>query len=233
VNNQHRYDSANYQEVNNKPQNIPTIVNGYVSVSKDKKVFSFNNSKELYSKLQNSKNNLSKSSKHKILLLGNSHLKGCSENVKIHVNDKFQVCGYIKPGAGVKGILEQPPKDIDNLLTKDFIVLCCGSNDVGKIKLSTVFNDLINFIKRVTHTNVIVLTVPHRHDLKGSHSTINNEIITFNIKLLKLSKLFPHLSVIEINETRNLYTNHGLHMNHQGKEIKKKEAIPVTGREGP
>jgi hypothetical protein len=104
VNNRHRYDSANYQEVNTKPQNIPTIVNGYVSVSKDKKVFSFNNSKELYSKLLNSKNSLSKSSEHKVLLIGDSHLKGCSENMKIHVNDKFQVCGYIKPAAGVKGI---------------------------------------------------------------------------------------------------------------------------------
>jgi hypothetical protein len=106
VNNQHRYGSANYQEVttkvNTKPQSIPTIVNGYVSVSKDKKVSSFNNSKELYSKLLNSKTSLSISSEHKILLIGDSHLKGCSENVKIRVNDKFQVCGYIKPGAGVK-----------------------------------------------------------------------------------------------------------------------------------
>jgi hypothetical protein len=65
VNNQHRYDLANYQEVNTKPQNIPTIVNGYVSVTKDKKVFSFNNSKEPYAKLLNSKNSLSKSSEIK------------------------------------------------------------------------------------------------------------------------------------------------------------------------
>jgi lysophospholipase L1-like esterase len=139
--------------------------------------------------------------------------------MKIHVNDMFQVCGYIKPGAGVKGILQQPSKDIDNFLAKDFIVLCCGSNDIGKIKLRTVFNDLINVIKRVTDTNVIVLTVPYRQDLKASHSTLNDEIITFNRKLLKLSKLFPHLSVFEINEMRHLYTNHGLHMNHLGKEI--------------
>jgi hypothetical protein len=219
VNNQHRYDSANYQEVSTKPQNIPTIVNGYVPVSKDKKMFSFNNSKELYAKLLNSKNILSKSSEYKIPLIGDSHLKGCSENMKIHVNDKFQVCGYIKPGAGVKGILEQPLKDVDNLLAKDVIVLCCGSNDIGKIKLRTFFNGLINFIKRVTHTNVIVLTVPYRHDLKASHSTLNDEIITFNRKLLKLSKLFPHLSVCEINEMRHLYTNHGLHMNYLGKEL--------------
>jgi hypothetical protein len=153
VNNRHRYESANYQELNTKPQNIPNIVNGYVSLSKDKKVFSFNNSKELYAKLLNGKNSLSKSSEHKILLIGDSRLKGCSENMKIHVNGKFKVCGYIKPGAGVKEILERPSKDIDNLLAKDFIVLCCGSNDIGKIKLRTVLRTvLISIFTNPQHT---------------------------------------------------------------------------------
>jgi hypothetical protein len=135
------------------------------------------------------------------------------------VNNKFQVCGYIKHGAGVKGILEQPSKDINNLSTKDFIVLCCGSNDVGKVKLRTLFNDLIDFIKRVTHTNVIVLTVPIKYDLKDSHPTLNDEIINFNRKLMEFGKLFPQLSVVEISVGRHLYNNHGIHMNHLGKEM--------------
>jgi hypothetical protein len=202
---------VNYHDVNTKPQNIPTIVNGYVTVPKDRKVSSYNNSKELYTTLLNSKNNLSVSSEHKVLSIGDSHLKGCSENIQIHVNNTFQVCGHIKSGAGVKGILEQPSKDIDNLSTKDFIVLCCGSNNVGKVKLRTLFNDLIDLIKRVTHTNVIVLTVPIRYDLKESHPTLNDEIINFNMKLMEFGKLFPQLSVLEISEGRHLYTNHGLH----------------------
>jgi hypothetical protein len=127
MNNQHKSDSVNYHDVNTKHQNIPTTVNGYVTVPKDRKVSSYNNSKELYTKLLNSKNNLSISSEHKVLLIGDSHLKGCSESIKIHANNKFQVCGYSKPGAGVKGISEQPSNDINNLSTKDFIVLCCGS----------------------------------------------------------------------------------------------------------
>jgi hypothetical protein len=76
------------------------------------------------------------------MLIGDSHLKCCSENIKLQLNDKFQVRGVIKPGAGIQGILEQPTKDVDNL-ANDFIVLCCGSNDIGRIKLSMVLMNLI------------------------------------------------------------------------------------------
>jgi hypothetical protein len=77
------------------------------------------------------------------LLIGDSHLKGCSENIKLQLNDKFQVSGVIKPEAGIKGILEQPTKDVDNLSANDFIILCCGFNDIGRIELSMAFNELL------------------------------------------------------------------------------------------
>ncbi|PNF28933.1 hypothetical protein B7P43_G17744 [Cryptotermes secundus] len=117
--------------------------------------------------------------------------------MKHYLNDQFQVSGYIKPGAGTKIILEQATKDVDNLLDKYFII-CCGSNDIGRVKLSTVFNDFIEFIKTVTDTNVILLTVPYRLDLKRPNITLD-KITNFNRKLLKLKKLFPHLSLMEIN----------------------------------
>jgi phosphodiesterase/alkaline phosphatase D-like protein len=87
-----------------------------------------------------------------------------------------------------------------------------GHNDVGKVKLRTLLNDLIDFIKRVTHTNVIVLTVDIRYDLKDSHPTLNDEIINFNRKSMDFVKLFPQLSVLEISEGKRLYTNHGLYI---------------------
>jgi hypothetical protein len=120
-------------------KNIPSIVNGCVFPSKNEEIFPYYNFIiELYVKLLNSKNSSSKSSKHKILLIGDSHLRGYSENMKLNLNDQFQVPGYIKPVAGTKTIVEQVTKDIDNLLAKDFIILCCGSNNIGRIKLSMV-----------------------------------------------------------------------------------------------
>jgi hypothetical protein len=102
---------------------------------------------------------------------------------------------------------------------KNVLYFVVGSNDIGRVKLSVVFNDIIGFIKRVTHTNVIPLAVPYRHDLKGVDITINEEITNFNRKLHKLIKLFPHLSVMEVDVNRHLYTEHGLYLNGPRKEV--------------
>jgi hypothetical protein len=157
VNNQYRHKPVNAQEDNTKPKNIPTVINGCVFPSKNGEIFPYYDFiSELFVKLVNSKSTSSESSKHNILLIGDSHLRGYSENINLHLNDQFQVTGYIKPGADTKTILEQVTKDIENLLAKDFIILCCGSNDIGRIKLSMVYHNVINFIKRVSHTKVIL-----------------------------------------------------------------------------
>jgi hypothetical protein len=108
--------------------------------------------------------------------------------------------------------LEQITNGVDNLLPSDFIILSSGSNDVGKAKLCEVFSE------RVTHTKVILLTIPVRHDLKGTNSNINKEIIKFN-RLSKLSKLFSHLSVLEMEVNRYYYTKHGFHLNGSGQKM--------------
>jgi hypothetical protein len=150
--------------------------------------------------------------------MGDSHLRGYSENIK-YLNDPFQVSGFIKPGAETKTILKQTTVEVDNLLISDIIILSCGSNDTGRAKLSEVLIDIIGFIKKVTHTKVILLTVPIRHDLKGANTSINEEITKFNRKLCKLEKLFSHLSVFVIEENRQFYTKYGLHLNGLGKKI--------------
>jgi len=49
-------------------------------------------------------------------------------------------------------------------------------------------------------------------------SCINSAVTTFNRKLKKLIKAHHHASLLEIVTNRKLYTNHGLHLNGQGKE---------------
>jgi hypothetical protein len=181
--------------------------------------FFYNYAKELCAKLINTKNSSSKSSNHKILLIGDSHLRGYSEMMKHHLNNQFQVSGFIKSGADAKTILNHITKEVNNLTANDYIILCCGSNNIGKVKLNMVLNDFIELIKRVTRSNVILLTIPYRHDLKYFNTSLNNEIIIFNKKLLKLKKLFSHLTVIELNANRHLCTKHGVHLNSVGKEI--------------
>jgi len=49
-------------------------------------------------------------------------------------------------------------------------------------------------------------------------SCINSAVITFDRKLKKLIKAHHHASLLERVTNRDLYTNHGLHLNGQGKE---------------
>ena len=73
-------------------------------------------------------------------------------------------------------------------------------------------------MKANCHTNIVLVTVPHRYDL-SDWSCVNNEVKSFNRKLLKLMKPFQHVRVITVDLKREYFTRHGLHMNKVGKEI--------------
>jgi hypothetical protein len=70
----------------------------------------------------------------------------------------------------------------------DAIVFCGGANDVGMNNAKMALLHITNFIKENSHTNIILLSVPHRHDLMES-SCVNNEIRSFNRKLMKYVKI--------------------------------------------
>ena len=62
------------------------------------------------------------------------------------------------------------------------------------------------------------MNLPYRYDLPNL-TTVNKVITNLNRKLQKLVKAFPHTIFLETNNTRTLFTNHGLHMNKLGKQI--------------
>ena len=78
-------------------------------------------------------------------------------------------------------------------------------------------NQLVNFIQSNSHTNILLMCVPPRHDLP-EWSCVNNETKAFNRKLVKIMKPFSHVSMVTVDTDRK-FTRHGLHMNNLGKEI--------------
>ena len=62
------------------------------------------------------------------------------------------------------------------------------------------------------------MNVPLRYDVPNSLS-VNRTISDLNRKLQKLVKVFPHASFLETDNNRNLFTNHGLHLNKLGKQL--------------
>ena len=97
-------------------------------------------------------------------------------------------------------------------------MICSGSNDYELNEFSSTFQNVTNFIKTNNHTNIIPINVPFRYDLLNSKS-VNSSISILNKKPKKLVKVFPHISFLETDNNRNLFTTHGLHVNKSGKQF--------------
>jgi predicted AAA+ superfamily ATPase len=107
---------------------------------------------------------------------------------------------------------------IRSLSKSDVVVFCGGANDEGRNNSSKAIHQIMNFVINSRHTNVIIITASHRYELVQS-SCVNSEISSFNRKLKKIVKLHHQASILEIVNERNRFTNHGLHLNSQGKEM--------------
>ena len=91
-----------------KANHIPTIVNGQINpTKKDNNINSMNNKldhihdlvREYTVKLLNNKAEYSKCCKHKVLLLGDSHMRGWAARMIASLDARFDMCGVVKPGS--------------------------------------------------------------------------------------------------------------------------------------
>jgi hypothetical protein len=69
---------------------------------------------------------------------------------------------------------------------------------ICKVDLNTV-----NFVEINSHTNIILLSVPHRYDL-SDWSCVNSYLNTFNRKLVKLMNHFKHVTVVKVDLKRKI-----------------------------
>jgi lysophospholipase L1-like esterase len=76
---------------------------------------------------------------------------------------------------------------------------------------------MTQFMQKYNNTNIIVVNIPHRHDLAKDSKT-NLEIQAFNAKLSKITKSFRYATLVEMDFNRKHFTEHGLHLNNAGKE---------------
>jgi hypothetical protein len=76
------------------PIKIPTLVNGLT---------------EVHTKhtRHNLKSNTQPNRDHKIVILGDSHARGLSSNVKNNLDNNYSVCGKVKPGGNISSAAVQ------------------------------------------------------------------------------------------------------------------------------
>jgi hypothetical protein len=111
-------------------------------------------------------------------------------------------------------------KELKDLGKKDVIVISGGANDMDNIKEdkgSEVLSKMTKFMQTYNNTNIAIISIPYRFDLENK-SRINLTIQKLNSKLKKMTKLFRHVSMIEMESNRKYYTKYGLHLNKAGKE---------------
>ena len=53
--------------------------------------------------------------KHKIIVFGDSHARGCAAEIKLNLDEDFEVQGFVTPGTGVSTITTSAKSDIQHL----------------------------------------------------------------------------------------------------------------------
>ena len=203
---------------------IPTIVNGKIKYSHNK-----GSAKSINIQPSSQKPRITKH-KHKVKIIGDSHLRDSATRVNQYLSSNFEVCSLIKLGANANQIVISQEKELNCLGEKDIIVINGGANDLDKTRgnLNGILAFMINFIQKY-NMNIIIIGIPHQHDLHKA-DRVNLQILAFNVKLKNILKKFKHVSMVEMRTNRRHFTKYGFHQNSLGKErLAKQIAFQIDG----
>jgi len=110
---------------------------------------------------------------HKVIIVGDSHARGCTAEVSHLLKNDFEVLGLVNPGAGMKNIKDTSRAKLHQLTKKDVAVLWGSSNDSVRNNSTAGKKHLLEFVISANHTNAILMSAPQRYDLM-SKTCVNN-----------------------------------------------------------
>jgi hypothetical protein len=90
-----------------------------------------------------------------------------------------------------------PKINMDTSTAADAVVFWGGTDDGSHNNSHDGLKHLINFVQFNSHTNIVIMCVPHRYDL-ADWPFINTEVKTFKRKLEKLMKTFKYVLTKQI-----------------------------------
>jgi hypothetical protein len=111
--------------------NNPFIVNRYVPLSKVQEEEHQITCNKRNSYLSSSRNHYAKH-KPKVILLGDSHIRGCSEKLSNLLGNSFIVIGYMKPNANTNDTVKSIDLKSEQLSKKDTVIFCGGTRDIAR-----------------------------------------------------------------------------------------------------
>ena len=111
--------------------------------------------------------------KQRIMIVGDSHVRKSAAELKYFIDPTYVISSFVKPGAGMKDLVESVSEDIKKLNHDDFVAIWGGSNDIGKNNSREALKHLCTLVKNNHKVNTVVMTAPPRYDLPPS-SCVNN-----------------------------------------------------------
>lgn len=156
----------------------------------------------------------SRTDKHsKLTILADSHGRNLCNLLQQRTTDK--VLSFIKPGARFNKVVEEVKEITEDLNKNDHLLVIAGTNNIETTSRAILLKDIQNLISNSQHTNLILASIPMRHDAPE----LDIKITQINSEIEKLAQNYEdNLTLLPLHLLpRHLYTNHGLHLNKKGK----------------
>jgi RNase H-fold protein (predicted Holliday junction resolvase) len=51
-------------------------------------------------------------------------------------------------------------KEVENLTMNDFLIISSGTNNIDKNDTTSTVRDIVDLVKNINHTNIIVMGIP-------------------------------------------------------------------------
>jgi len=84
--------------------------------------------------------------KQKIFIIGDSHARNSAAELQHWLGSTFTEPSFVKPGAGMKTIVDTAKEDIMKFTGDDVVVIWGGTNDIGKDNSREAMKHLGNFV---------------------------------------------------------------------------------------
>ena len=205
---------------------IPSLVNGNLDYLNDfpsltykrKEIVRVNAECHQTKKILPQSRERSSKTKHKILIIGDSHARNCANLLQGNLSTEFKVASLVKPGANMSEITNTAREELNTLRNDDLIVVWGGANDTRKNNMREAVKLVSGFVDSNKNQNIVFINSPHRYDL-SPWSCVNNEVAKFNRQVKKIMKLRTNMKILELPVDRNHFTSHGLYLNSKGKDV--------------
>ncbi|KAG8335273.1 hypothetical protein J6590_072669 [Homalodisca vitripennis] len=152
---------------------------------------------------------------HTVWINGDSHGRNIAELVQSMVTRDTTVEGACRPGAKLQTVNSDatPPPG-------SCYVLIAGTNDLAAGQQYNIYRHLeLCITAKLKTAKVIVLTLPHRHDLPTDHP-INKETKLVNAYIEELCARHSGAVVLDFNLIRRgAFTRHGMHLKTKSKQL--------------